>query len=100
EERLFRAYFSEGKNVDDVATLVELGVELGLAAVNLGAALAGTAYAEAVRADIDEARGLGIDGVPFFLFERSWAISGAQEPDAFLSALREIWQERDSRGQS
>ena len=95
EERLFRAYFSEGKNVDDRATLLELGVEIGLDPETTAAALAGSAYADAVRADITEASELGITGVPFYVVDRTWAISGAQEPDTFLQALRDIWQQRE-----
>lgn len=94
-ERLFRAHFAEGQNVDDPSALVALGQECGLDAGALSRALAGDAHAGDVNADVAEARLLGISGVPFFVFDRKYAVSGAQEPAAFLAALTKVWEERD-----
>lgn len=93
EERLFKAYFTEGKNIDDLKTLVTLGVEIGLDASALKIALETGKYADQVRADIDEGQKIGVRGVPFFVFDRKNAVSGAQEPQAFLERLSKTYEE-------
>jgi predicted DsbA family dithiol-disulfide isomerase len=87
-ERLFRAYFTEGRNVGDHATLAALAAEAGLAAGEATHALSIDAYAVEVRRDIDEALQLGINGVPFFVFGGRYAVSGAQDVEVFLDVLR------------
>lgn len=87
EEALFKAYFTNSENIDDNRTLVALGKEIGLDTVLLQAALAKGIHAEAVRNDILEAQQLGVRGVPFFVFDRKQAISGAQERQAFSEVL-------------
>jgi protein disulfide-isomerase len=90
EERLFRAYFTEGKDIGDAATLAALAGEAGLDPGRAAAALADReAYAKAVRADLEEAERLGISGVPFFVFDRRFAVSGAQDPSVFRRALEQ-----------
>jgi predicted DsbA family dithiol-disulfide isomerase len=86
-ERLFRAYFTEGRNIGDHGTLVELATEAGLAAVEADDVLASGRFAEDVRRDIDEALQLGINGVPFFVFDGRYAVSGAQDVEVFLDVL-------------
>lgn len=93
EEILFRSYFTDGKNIDDYQTLIELGKEMGLDAEALQTALENGSYADNVRADIDEARQVGVRGVPFFVVNRKYAISGAQESNAFLRALQKSFDE-------
>jgi len=92
EERLFRAYFTEGRNVADRATLVELGREIGLDARELEQALESGAFRNEVNADIEEARQLGISGVPFFVFDRRFAVSGAQPVELFADVLERARQ--------
>jgi predicted DsbA family dithiol-disulfide isomerase len=92
-ERLLRAHFTEGADLSDHETLTRLLVEAGpLQASTVEArvreVLAGTEYADAVRADIDMARRLGANGVPFFVIDRTYGISGAQAAETFLHALR------------
>jgi predicted DsbA family dithiol-disulfide isomerase len=87
-ERLLRAHLVEGAIVDDPETLVRLAAELGIPEDETRKVLDGDAYADAVEADIQEARGLGITGVPFYVINRAYGLSGAQPADAFLSALR------------
>lgn len=87
EERLFRAYFTEGKNVADTETLVQLGTDIGLDKDELLTALADDTYRHEMRQDIQEAQNLGIQGVPFFVFDRKYGVSGAQPEDAFLETL-------------
>lgn len=86
-DALFRAHFEDGEVVDDRETLVRIATATGLDAARVEAALAGDpageAAADAVRADLDEARRLGVTGVPFFVANRAVAVSGAQTEDVF-----------------
>ncbi len=93
EEQLFKAYFTDGKNIDDLSTLVELGAELGLDAEEVRQSLKGSAYAEDVKHDVAEARHLGVQGVPFFVFNRKYAISGAQAVPVFEQTLDKAFTE-------
>ena len=93
EEILFRSYFTDGKNLDDYSILIELGAEIGLDTVELKIALKNGTHANDVRADIYEAQQVGIRGVPFFLFNGKYAVSGAQEPQTFLKALEKAVEE-------
>ncbi len=93
EERLFLAYFTEGKNTADHTVLCEIGVEIGLEEPEIMTMLAGSEYAAEVNKDILEAQMVGARGVPFFVFERKYAISGAQDPAAFEQVLNTVWEE-------
>jgi predicted DsbA family dithiol-disulfide isomerase len=93
EEALFSAYFTEGRHLGRGETLAEIGAELGLDAGEVASTLSGDAYAREVRADIAEARSFGINGVPFFIFDRTYAVSGAQPSEVFLSALQRTWSD-------
>lgn len=98
EESLFRSYFTDGKNIDDYPTLIQLGSEIGLDPVALKAALENGSYADEVRIDIYEAQQVGVRGVPFFVFNRKYAVSGAQETPVFLETLQNSyaeWQEQE-----
>jgi predicted DsbA family dithiol-disulfide isomerase len=88
KERLLRAHFTEGADLSDHETLTRLLGEVGVDEDRVRAVLAGPEYADAVREDIDEARRLGANGVPFFVIDRKYGISGAQPVDTFLHALR------------
>jgi predicted DsbA family dithiol-disulfide isomerase len=93
KERLFLAYFSEGKNIDDTEILISLGKEVGLNAEEVKAVLESDKYADAVQADVKESQQLGVTGVPFFVFDRKYAISGAQPSAAFLETLEKSFYE-------
>lgn len=93
EELLFRSYFTDGKNIDDYPTLIQLGAEIGLDTTALKTALENGSYADDVKADIYEAQQLGVRGVPFFVFNRKYAVSGAQESNAFLETLEKSFAE-------
>lgn len=99
KERLMRAYFEEGANVDDAATLCTLAVDAGLDSAQAATLLAGDGFADEVRRDIAEARQQRISGVPFFVFDRAYAVSGAQPPELFDQALVRAhaeWRDRES----
>lgn len=87
EERLFYANFTEGKDFGDTTVLIELAKEIGLTEADVKEALSNDKYAVDVNKDIQEARELGVNGVPFFVFNRKYAVSGAQPPQSFLQVL-------------
>ncbi|MGI4895121.1 MAG: DsbA family oxidoreductase [Janthinobacterium lividum] len=91
KERFMKAYFTEGQPVGDVETLVRLGVEAGLDAAEARDVLAHDTYLDAVRADEEQAAALGARGVPFFVFDRTYGISGAQPVEHFLEVLERAW---------
>ncbi|GAA0877046.1 DsbA family oxidoreductase [Algoriphagus jejuensis] len=91
KERLLRAYFSEGKNVDDFATLISIGAEIGLVEVEIAAMLESDKFEQAVDQDIYESRQIGVRGVPFFVLDRKFGISGAQDDSVFDQTLAKAW---------
>lgn len=93
EERLFRAFFTEGRNIADDDTLLELGKEAGLNETEIRSSLSDERYSDMVKQDIQEARAIGVTGVPFFVFNRKYAVSGAQPPRAFLQTLEKAYTE-------
>lgn len=93
QERLMRAYFTEGRLVSDPATLIELGVEVGLAAEAIQQMLESDEYRQDVDADQQRAAAIGVTGVPFFLFEEKYAVSGAQAAEVFSTALERTWND-------
>ena len=97
KERLLLAYMTEGAPIGDPETLVRLAAEAGLEAEEVRATLAGDAFTLEVRDDEDEARQLGISGVPFFVFAGKLAVSGAQPAELLLRALAQSWKELDAR---
>lgn len=93
EELLFQSYFTDGKNIDDTQTLVNLGTILGLHAAETERVLNSDEFTDDVRQDIYEAQQVGVRGVPFFVFNHKYVISGAQASDTFLGALETVWKE-------
>jgi predicted DsbA family dithiol-disulfide isomerase len=94
KERLLRATFTEGLPIADKPTLVRLATEAGLPAARVQDVLETDAYADAVRADEQQAARYGITGVPFFVADGKYAVSGAQEPEVLLQLLRRAYGER------
>jgi predicted DsbA family dithiol-disulfide isomerase len=93
KERLLRAYLGEGELMSDGATLARLGAEAGLDPDEARDVLAGDAHAEAVRADERTAQELGISAVPFFVVDRKFGTSGAQDPELLVKLLDRAWDE-------
>jgi predicted DsbA family dithiol-disulfide isomerase len=96
KERFLKAYLEEGALMSDAGTLVGLAAEAGLDEGEAADVLASDLFAEAVRADENEARQLGISGVPCFVLNRRFAVNGAQSPQVLLSALHQAWSELDT----
>ncbi|KAE8762305.1 DsbA family oxidoreductase [Georgenia thermotolerans] len=95
-ERLFSAYFEQGRHVGHEEDLVALAVEAGLDAEETRRVLADGTYRADVQADITAARQLGIQGVPFYVVGEKYGVSGAQSPEVFAEALRRAAAERDA----
>jgi len=94
KERLFKAYFTEGAHLADTPTLIRLGSEVGLDGGEVAQLLSTSAFTDAVRNDEMEARRVGVRGVPFFVVDGKYSVSGAQPSEVFLGALRQAWGER------
>jgi predicted DsbA family dithiol-disulfide isomerase len=90
KERLMRAYFTDGEAIGDPDTLARLATELGVDP----APLQGEAYADAVHADEELAARIGIRGVPYFVLDRRFGVSGAQPSELLLQALEKTWEAR------
>ena len=90
EGRLFRAFFAEGVNVSDPDALAEILEEVGLDPDEVRDAFESEAYGEAVDRDITRARMLGVNGVPFYLFNEKYGVSGAQQPEVFANVFEQV----------
>ncbi|MEO7016102.1 MAG: DsbA family oxidoreductase, partial [Leifsonia sp.] len=93
-ERLFLAYFTEGRHIGRVADLADLAASIGLDRAAVVAALESEQYLSDVRADQGHAQEYGIQGVPFFVIEGRYGVSGAQDPATFAQVLEQVWAER------
>lgn len=93
EEHLFKAFFIEGKNIGDTETLVQLGKDFGLEQSELKESLEDEKYKYEITQDIQEAQNIGVTGVPFFVFDRKYAVSGAQPAETFLETLNKSFSE-------
>jgi predicted DsbA family dithiol-disulfide isomerase len=93
KERLFKAYYTEGKNIGDTDILLQLAAEVGLNKAEATKAFEKVEYAQAVQQDQYEAYQIGVQGVPFFVFNNKYAVSGAQSPEVFAQVLDKVWQE-------
>lgn len=92
-ERLFRAHFAESQHVGRHEVLRTLALEVGLPEAEVDRVLAGTEYSSEVVREQEEGQALGVQGVPFFVLDRKYGISGAQPPEVFQQALTQAWEE-------
>jgi predicted DsbA family dithiol-disulfide isomerase len=95
KERLLKAYFVEGGHVGRIDDLAEYAAQIGLDREDARAALERSDYLAAVREDQAVAQEYGIGGVPFFVIDGKYGVSGAQEAATFAQVLEQVWQERD-----
>lgn len=98
KERFLRAYMTEGEAIGEPDVLSRLSRAAGLDADDVAAVLATDAYAREVREDEEEARALGISGVPFFVLGGRYGVSGAQPAEVLLGALEQAWAEAAGKG--
>jgi predicted DsbA family dithiol-disulfide isomerase len=94
KERLLEAYFLKGEHVGRIPDLVEIAAELGFDRAEVTEALESHRFLADVKADVAQAQAYGINGVPFFVIDGRYGISGAQEAQTFASALEQVSQER------
>ena len=94
KEKLFHAYFTDGINIDDLEKLIELSHSLGINREECVLALNDLEIIKEIDFDFSEAKAIGIRGVPYFVFDRKYAVSGAQEETIFENVIQEILRER------
>lgn len=94
KERLLSAYFVEGKHVGLIADLADLAQDIGLDRGAVVDALTSSKYLSAVKADVAQAETYGISGVPFYVIDGKYGVSGAQDPDTFKNVLEQARDER------
>jgi predicted DsbA family dithiol-disulfide isomerase len=94
-ERILRAYFTESKHIGNHETLTDLAVEVGLNREEVAKMLASEEMADAVRADEQTAKQYGVTGVPFFLINKKYALTGAQPTETFVQALKKVIAENE-----
>jgi predicted DsbA family dithiol-disulfide isomerase len=87
---LFKANFEEGRNVGDHAVLLDIAEKSGLNRSVIESLLSSDADKDLIVAEIEAAQKIGVSGVPFFIFDQQYAVSGAQTPDVLANALRDI----------
>ncbi|NTJ64382.1 DsbA family oxidoreductase [Agrobacterium rhizogenes] len=89
-DALFKANFEQGRNVGDHAVLLDIAEEAGLDRSIIATLLASDADRDLIVGEIEAAQKIGVNGVPFFIFDQQYAVSGAQTPDVLAGALRDI----------
>lgn len=97
KEALLKAHFTDGKNVGDNEVLCEIASQVGFDTKEINNFLNSDVYSKEVNADIEEARVLGVSGVPFFVLDRKYGISGAQPTTTFIEALTTAFEESQPR---
>lgn len=93
EEALFKAHFIKGQNIDDFKVLEEISTSIGIDTDEMKNLLNSDAFGYEVKQDEMEARNIGVTGVPFFVIDDKYAISGAQSSETFLQTLEKAWKE-------
>jgi predicted DsbA family dithiol-disulfide isomerase len=93
KEQLFKVYFEEGKNIDDLETLLQCAAHVGIPQAEAKKVLDTHGFEEEIDQDVYESRLIGVQGVPFFVFDRKYGISGAQPDEVFDQTLQPAIQE-------
>ncbi len=97
KERLLKAYFIDGRHVGRIEDLADLAAEIGLDRADVVRSLTAHEHLAAVKADVAQAGAYGIQGVPFFVIDGRYGISGAQDPTAFTQALDQARADRSAK---
>ncbi|TFD58653.1 DsbA family oxidoreductase [Cryobacterium sp. Hh7] len=97
KERLLKAYFIDGRHVGRIEDLADLAAEIGLDRADVARSLTAHEHLAAVKADVAQAGAYGIQGVPFFVIDGRYGISGAQDPTAFTQALDQARADRSAK---
>jgi predicted DsbA family dithiol-disulfide isomerase len=94
KERLLKAYFVDGRHVGRIEDLADLAAEIGLDRDEVVRTLTDETFLSDVKADVEQAAAYGINGVPFFVFEEKYGVSGAQDPATFANVLEQVKSEK------
>jgi predicted DsbA family dithiol-disulfide isomerase len=94
KERLLKAYFVDGRHVGRIEDLADLASEIGLDRAEVVRVLTDNTYLADVKADVAKAAEYGINGVPFFVFDEKYGVSGAQDPATFANVLAQVAGEK------
>ena len=94
KERLLKAYFVDGRHVGRIEDLADLAAEIGLDRAEVVRVLTANTYLAEVKADVAQAAEYGINGVPFFVFDEKYGVSGAQDPATFANVLAQVASEK------
>ena len=97
EGLLFQSYFTEGKNIDDIEVVKDIAKQVGLDDVAYQKVVVDGSLDHEVKMDINEARQIGVQGVPFFVYDRKYAVSGAQPVELFIQTLEKAYSEWQSK---
>jgi len=95
--RFYAAHFTEGEVLNDTETVVRLAEEVGLDGPQVRKVMESKEHTDQVTNDISEARSVGVQGVPFFVIDNKYAVSGAQPVDVFNQVLDKVWEEEHSK---
>lgn len=93
KEALLKAYFTEGKNINDTTVLLSIATAAGIPAATATAVLNGNQFTQDVQHDQMRAQQIGVRGVPFFVFNNKYAVSGAQATEVFAEVIQKVWEE-------
>jgi predicted DsbA family dithiol-disulfide isomerase len=96
KERLLKAYFVDGRHIGRIQDLADLAADIGLDRDEVVAVLTDERYLPDVKADVEQAAAYCINGVPFFVFDEKYGVSGAQDPGTFANVLEQVRTERES----
>jgi predicted DsbA family dithiol-disulfide isomerase len=100
KERLLKAYFIDGRHVGRIEDLADLAAEIGLDRAEVVQVLTDNTYLADVKADVAQAEAYGINGVPFFVFDEKYGVSGAQNPATFANVLEQVASEKSTQNES
>ena len=100
KQRLMELYFSEGADLSDRNVLVKAAAEIGLDPKETADKLDSDTDLALVSQQVDQAKSAGIQGVPFFIFDNAYAVSGAQAPEQLVGVIRKVAEERQQKAAS
>ena len=95
-KRFYAAHFTDGEVLSDADTIVRISEEIGLNGEEVRGVVENEKNIDKIEQDIDQAQQLGVQGVPFFLVNDKYSISGAQPVELFQQALHQIWEEEQN----
>ncbi|KGR77394.1 DsbA family oxidoreductase [Ureibacillus manganicus] len=96
-KRFYDAHFNEGEVLSDNETIVRLAKEVGLDEVKVRNIIETKEYSNELTHDLAESRQVGVQGVPFFVFDNKYALSGARPAEYFTQVLEKVWEEKESK---